>query len=315
MAQRWARPSLMRRPQFLYGIFNYEPVAGTYLNAGQSQALRATFTPTDSIDYTTMNFSVLIDVAPAPLTITANSASKIQGQANPAFSVRYSGFVLDQGPGVLHGTLTITTTASAASPSGSYPIIAGGLSSPNYAITYVNGTLTVAAPPIPLVTVSDVQWTTEKLTRKKSIKVLEVTFSGALDADDADDVAAYVLDAATHSKKLGTLFNKPVPFSKASYTPNTVTLTPKGKIPTQEMQLTINASLVLDAEGRQIDGNDDGQPGGNYVRLLNSQGVIGLALPSVRASRVSAEAFDALVLGGHLAAKPGLRTGHSHPRH
>lgn len=297
------------------GIFTYTPPASTVLSAGNNQTLSVYFTPTDSVDYTTMNFSVLIDVAPAPLTIAANSTSKVQGQANPAFSVSCSGFVLGQGPGVLHGTLAITTTASAVSPSGSYPIIAGGLSSPNYAITYVNGTLTVAAPPIPLVTVSDVQWTTEKLTRRKSIKVLKVTFSGALNPDDAGHVAAYVLDAATHSKKLGTRFNKPVPFSKASYTPNTVILTPKGKIPSQEMQLTINASLVLDAEGRQVDGNDDGQPGGNYVRLLNSRGVIGLALPLVRANRVSAKAFDALVLGGHLAAKPGLRTGHSHTRH
>ncbi len=168
--------------------------------------------------------------------------------------------------------------------------------------------VTIAA--VPLVTVTDVYWTTEKLTRQKSIKVLEVAFSGALDPDIIDEVGAFVLDAATKSKKLGTRYSKPVPFKNISYTPSTVTLTPRGKVPTQEMQLTINASLVLDAEGRQLDGNDDGQPGGNYVAMLNSHGLASAALPLVRTGRISARAVGALLLGGDLAARPSIRPGH-----
>ncbi len=44
-----------------------------------------------------------------------------------------------------------------------------------------------------------------------------------------------------------------------------MTLTPPGKAPTGDTQLTINGSLVLDAEGRELEGNGNGQPGGNYV--------------------------------------------------
>jgi hypothetical protein len=86
------------------------------------------------------------DSAPAPftilqaaLTITANDATKIQGEANPPFSVRYSGFVNHETSGVLGGLLTFSLTPTA----GGYAITPGGLTSGNYAIHFVSGTLTV----------------------------------------------------------------------------------------------------------------------------------------------------------------------------
>jgi hypothetical protein len=82
-------------------------------------------------------------VTPVALTVTANDATKIQGEANPAFTVSYGGFVLGEGPGVLGGTLTFSTPATASSPPGSYTIAPAGLTSGNYAITVVSGTLTV----------------------------------------------------------------------------------------------------------------------------------------------------------------------------
>ena len=58
---------------------------------------------------------------------------------------------------------------------------------------------------------------------------------------------------------------------------NSVTLTPRGTFPNVTMQLSINASLVLDAEGRQLDGDGDGTPGGSYTALLNNRGVVSAA--------------------------------------
>jgi hypothetical protein len=225
--------------------------------------------------------------------------------------VQYSTLVVVQGPSVLSGALTITTVATAASPAGSYPIIPGGLSSPNYAITYVDGILTVAAP---LVTVSNVECVTEKeLGRKRSIKVLDVFFSGALNPTSAESVAAYVLDSATKSKKLGTRFTKPVPFKTASYNlrADMVMLTPRHKVPRRKMELTIRGNVIQDAEGRQLVGNDDGLAGSNYVALLNRHGVISEARPSVHASAISAKAFDAWLLDAHLQVKNDTRLGHS----
>ena len=258
------------------GTFTYGPFAGWLLSAGRGQLLTAVFVPVDATDYTQATATVQINVAPAPLTITALPAGKFAGQPNPGFSSSYTGFVLGQGPSVLSGSISFNTAANTVSAPGSYPIIPGGLWSPNYAITYVAGTLAIAPAPV---TVTSVQWQTMKLSRHKTAKVLEVFFSGALDSAAADRLTAYAMDSATHSKKVGTLYNKPIALRSVNYNAanNSVTLTPRGTFPNVTMQLSINASLVLDAEGRQLDGDGDGTPGGSCTVLLNNRGVVSAA--------------------------------------
>jgi hypothetical protein len=92
-----------------------------------------------------------LTVTPAPLTVTANDASRPEGLPNPPFSATFSGFVLGEGPGVLGGTLGFTTPATPASPVGTYPIVPTGLTAANYVIAFVDGVLTVtpALPPVP----------------------------------------------------------------------------------------------------------------------------------------------------------------------
>jgi hypothetical protein len=82
-------------------------------------------------------------VNPAPLAVTADNQTRAYGQANPTLTASYSGFVLGQGPGVLGGSLALSTPAGPASPVGSYLITPAGLVSSNYAIAFVNGTLAV----------------------------------------------------------------------------------------------------------------------------------------------------------------------------
>jgi hypothetical protein len=73
---------------------------------------------------------------------------------------------------------------------------------------------------------------------------------------------------------------------------NTVTLTPRGTVPNGALQLTIDASLIPDAQGRPVEGNQ----GGNVVAVVGKAGTIlsSTADPSP-AVRVSAEAFDSLL--------------------
>jgi len=89
-----------------------------------------------------------LTVNAAPLTVTADPKSKVYGQANPAFTASFSGFVLGQGLGDLGGALVFSTAAGAASHAGSYPVTPGGLTSSNYAITFTPGTLTVTPAPL-----------------------------------------------------------------------------------------------------------------------------------------------------------------------
>lgn len=90
----------------------------------------------------------ILTVTPAPLTVTADAASKVYGSANPAFTVSYSGFVLGETQAVLTGALTFSTTATEASPAGTYAVTPGGLTSPTYTITFQDGSLTVDKAPL-----------------------------------------------------------------------------------------------------------------------------------------------------------------------
>ena len=84
-----------------------------------------------------------LTVTPAALTAAANNASRVYGAANPALSGTVTGAV-----GSDSFTESFTTTATAASNVGSYPIVPA-VSGPqsNYAVTLVNGALTVTAAP------------------------------------------------------------------------------------------------------------------------------------------------------------------------
>jgi MBG domain (YGX type) len=99
--------------------------------------------PSSTTNYTITYQAGTLSITPAPLTITANNATKILHAPNPALSASYSGFVNGDTPASLAGTLTCTTTATTASNVGSYPITCSGQSSTNYTITYVPGTLKI----------------------------------------------------------------------------------------------------------------------------------------------------------------------------
>lgn len=88
----------------------------------------------------------VLTVTPRPITITANSFSRIYGNANPALT-----FVVG-GQGLVNGdqlTGVLATTAGLTSGVGNYAITQGSLAaSANYAVTFVDGQLTVTPRPI-----------------------------------------------------------------------------------------------------------------------------------------------------------------------
>jgi polygalacturonase len=96
-----------------------------------------------------------VTVTPAPLTITANNATMIFGGSIPALGFTPTGFVNGDTAAVLSGSPQLSTTATSASPVGTYPIAvsAGTLTAANYSFVFVNGTLTIN-PATPTVSVS-----------------------------------------------------------------------------------------------------------------------------------------------------------------
>jgi len=92
--------------------------------------------------------SGLVAVEPAPLTIEANDLSMVSGQAVPALAYNVSGWVNgDTQAKAATGAPSLSTTATTASPAGSYAIsiTEGTMIANNYALTFDNGILTVTS--------------------------------------------------------------------------------------------------------------------------------------------------------------------------
>src|SRR4029077_13385132 len=96
-------------------------------------------------NYTISYVSGTLTVTPAALTVTATDKTRTYGAPNPAFTASFSGLVAGDTVASLGGALTFTTTATTSSVVGTYAITPAGLTSNNYTIGYVNGTLTVTA--------------------------------------------------------------------------------------------------------------------------------------------------------------------------
>ena len=187
------------------GTYSYSPALGTVLTAGP-QTLSVTFTPTDTIDYTTAMTTVQLTVNPAPLTVTANNANMTVGSAVPTLTASYSGFENGDTSSVLSGAPSLTTTATSSSPAGTYPITAalGTLSAANYSFVFVNGTLSVVQAPTEVLT------TTAVLSGSAAggyTALVTVTNSGTGDATNAMLTSATLGSAAGSviPQSLGTI--------------------------------------------------------------------------------------------------------------
>jgi hypothetical protein len=103
-----------------------------------------------NITYNTAAFTI----NPAPLSLTADY-NVVTAAVDPftkvydglvysgGFTVRYSGFVNSETPAVLFGSLSFSGTATTAFLPGTYTVTPGGLTSSNYLISFVDGTLAI----------------------------------------------------------------------------------------------------------------------------------------------------------------------------
>jgi len=82
-------------------------------------------------------------IATKALTVQTNDATKVFGEALPAFTASGTGFVNGDSMASLSGTLSFATSATATTAPGTYSVTPSGATSANYTITFVAGTLTV----------------------------------------------------------------------------------------------------------------------------------------------------------------------------
>jgi FtsP/CotA-like multicopper oxidase with cupredoxin domain len=136
------------------GLLNTDTITGVTLTSAGAVATAAvgpyTIVPSAAVGTGLANYSITytngtLTVAPAPLTITASTASKIYGQTATLTAFTATGLLNSD----TVTSVTLTSPGAAATASvGTYPITASapvaGVGTTNYTITYVNGALTVA---------------------------------------------------------------------------------------------------------------------------------------------------------------------------
>ena len=129
---------------------------GTLAYGGSSQgAVNAgsyVITPSglSSGNYTLTFIDGTLTISPAALTVTANDGGKTYDGLGyrGGNGVSYSGFVNGESAGVLDGTLAYGGSSQGAVNAGSYVITPSGLSSGNYTLTFIDGTLTISPRPL-----------------------------------------------------------------------------------------------------------------------------------------------------------------------
>jgi gliding motility-associated-like protein len=126
-----------------------------------------------TLNYTGANLTI----TNATLTVTVQNQDKVYGNANPALTVSYNGFVNDDTQAGLTSKATASTTATTASGVGTYPITASGAAMPGYTIAYIPGVLTVNK--------AIVNVTAEDKSRNYGLAnpPLTVTYSGFVNGD------------------------------------------------------------------------------------------------------------------------------------
>ncbi|HSW93230.1 MAG TPA: MBG domain-containing protein [Gammaproteobacteria bacterium] len=140
------------------GAINIANVSGSPYSIDSSLATGGTF---DANNYAITYTNGALTVTPATLVYTANTAARLFGEANPAFSGNIAGFVLGETQAsATTGTMVFDTTATPVSTAGYYPITGSGLSANfgNYVFTQaasnataltINPVTPVPPPPVP----------------------------------------------------------------------------------------------------------------------------------------------------------------------
>ncbi len=143
-----------------------------------------------------------------------------------------------------------------------------------------------------------------KLSKHKTVQEIILQFSEALDSAAAQSISSYTLATVPKNTKQKS---KPVQISHASYNASAFTvtlLTRKTLALKPPLELTVKAASLLDALGRELDGNDSGRSGANFTAVLSKAGTsVTSTRPLARIGGLSSHAVDAVL-------EAGIRGGH-----
>lgn len=138
-----------------------------------------------------------LSVSKRLLNATAVNSTRIYGEPNPKFDVKYDGFVLGENESVLTKLPVATTEASPLSDVGAYPITVSGGEAKNYDFIYADGVLTIEKAKQTITWNQDLS----NLKLHDQIKLDAISSSGLpikFEADDPSICSFYTIDDVTY---------------------------------------------------------------------------------------------------------------------
>src|SRR5260221_298333 len=235
-----------------------------------------------------------LTISKVMLTATANDAGRHYGAPNPSLTARYSGFVNGENSPVIDTPPTVATTATTASPVGSYGITISGGTDKNYNFNYVPGTLTIDQAPL----------TAGANDQTKSYgqvnPALSISYTGFVNGDNASAITAPTASTtATASSAAGTY---PITLSGGSAANYNLTL--------QGGTLTITkAALTAKADDQsKVYGQANPALTISYTGFVNGDNASAITAPTVSttATTSSAPGSYPITLSGGSAANYNL---------
>lgn len=149
----------------------------------------ATFTVEGTADYNGLSKQVNFTIAKKTVTVTANDASKIYGDSDPALTYTHTEVVGQD-------ALDITVSRASGENANTYTITASQAegANPNYEITFKNGTFTIHKAPL-TITAED-----KTATYGDTVPTYTVKYEGFMNGDDRDDLGGALAFYQTYNR-------------------------------------------------------------------------------------------------------------------
>ncbi|PZQ47060.1 MAG: hypothetical protein DI551_04060 [Micavibrio aeruginosavorus] len=188
--------------QSVIGTLATASTTATAVSGVNTYAITASGAVATNYDFTYANTGVLT-VTKATLTATTQNATRVYGDADPTFSVVYTGFKNGEDTSVISTLANITSAAGVASDVGSYTISSSGADAANYQFNYVNsGNLSI--------TKATLTATTQNFSREYGAANtgVSVVYTGFRNSDDDTviNTLANVTSTATTTSNAGTTY-------------------------------------------------------------------------------------------------------------
>ena len=167
------------------------------------------------------------------LTVTADNKAVTYGDDAPTYTAVYSGFVLGEDEGDLGGVLELNAEYVVGSAAGNYAITPSGVTSGNYAITFVPGTLVVSKKALTVTAAN------KAVTYGDAVPTYTANYSGFVLGENENELGGSLQFACTYApgSAVGEYTITPSGLTSGNYA---ITFTP-GTLTVSKKALTVTA--------------------------------------------------------------------------